>query len=168
MDCEGGEIKVGANMQRGQVISFRLPSETSDHILKYLQRLKETEGRKFSKKLSELLMKGIGVATDQESIIIPINQTLTKEQKEWLKHEQSEVILRNLVYQILTEPTSSIGIKGSPVVESKTAMKDVDELDDFDDDLSNFDFDFSKQREEIELEVIEEDPLASFLSSMNK
>jgi hypothetical protein len=40
--------KSSANeVTRGQTISFRIPSDTPDHILKQLQRLKESERRNF-------------------------------------------------------------------------------------------------------------------------
>ena len=44
---------------RGQTISFRIPSDTPDHILKQLQRLKETERRNFSSKIAEFVIEGV-------------------------------------------------------------------------------------------------------------
>ena len=46
-------------IQRGQAISFRVPSDTPDHILKHLQKLKETERRNFSSKIAEFVMQGV-------------------------------------------------------------------------------------------------------------
>ena len=42
---------------RGQTISFRIPSDTPDHILKQLQRLKEKREGIFRVKLPNLLSK---------------------------------------------------------------------------------------------------------------
>ena len=44
---------------RGQTISFRIPSDTPDHILKQLQRLKEAERRNFSSKIAEFALEGV-------------------------------------------------------------------------------------------------------------
>lgn len=169
-------------MERGHVLSFRLPSDTPDHILKYLQNLKDTEGRKFSKCLVEIFFAGIGVTKEQEGIFIPLHQPLTKAQREWLKHEQSETLLSNLFYQLISEPTASIEVKGIPEApppeiiqpeeappppEKGNGLQSIDELDDFD-DLDNFQFDFSAQRETEIVEEIEEDPLGDFLAAMNK
>jgi hypothetical protein len=43
-------------IQRGQAISFRVPSDTPDHLVKKLQNLKETERRNFSGKIAEFVM----------------------------------------------------------------------------------------------------------------
>ncbi len=52
--------KPSANeIKRGQTISFRVPSDTPDHLLKQLQRLKETERRNFSSKVAEIVLEGI-------------------------------------------------------------------------------------------------------------
>jgi hypothetical protein len=168
-------------MERGHVLSFRLPSDTPDHILKYLQNLKDTEGRKFSKKITGIFFNGIAASTQQESISIPLHQPLTKEQREWLKHEQTETLIRNVFYQLLSEPTSSVEIKVPEMIPTKptpepippqkeetgNGLQNVDDLDSFD-DLDNFQFDFSAQREEEVVEEIEDDPLGDFFAVMNK
>ena len=61
-------------MTRGQTISFRIPSDTPDHILKQLQRLKETERRNFSSKIAEFVMEGVNssYAREREMISIPL------------------------------------------------------------------------------------------------
>lgn len=61
-------------VQRGQAISFRIPSDTPDHILKHLQRLKDTERRNFSSKIAEFVMQGVSssVSREKETITIPL------------------------------------------------------------------------------------------------
>ncbi len=76
-------------VKRGQAISFRIPSDTPDHLLKYLQKLKETERRNFSSKIAEFVMQGVSQSSsrEQETITIPIPHKLSKSQRNWLKHE---------------------------------------------------------------------------------
>lgn len=168
-------------MERGYVLSFRLPSDTPNHILDYLQNLKDTEGRKFSSKCADLLRKGIGV-TAEDVVTIPLNQSLTKEQRDWLKHEQSEAILQNLITQVLSGAAISVEtpapivpvhipepkppVKVEPKV-MKNGLLEVPEEDD--DDLGNFSLDnFSIQREEEEqVEEPADNLLGGFLDRMN-
>ena len=46
-------------LKRGQPITFRLPSDTSDHTLRQLQKLKEVERRNFSSKIAEFVIDGV-------------------------------------------------------------------------------------------------------------
>ena len=48
-----------SGIQRGQAITFRLPSDTPDHIVKQMQKLKETERRNFSSKIAEFVLDGV-------------------------------------------------------------------------------------------------------------
>ena len=59
---------------RGQAISFRVPSETPDHIVKHLQKLKETERRNFSSKIAEFVVQGVSssFSREKETITIPL------------------------------------------------------------------------------------------------
>lgn len=84
-----------SEIKRGQSISFRVPSDTPDHILKHLQKLKETEKRNFSSKMAEFVMQGVSSAQskDRETITIPLPKGLSKVQRDWLKHEHSEALL---------------------------------------------------------------------------
>ncbi|MEW9671701.1 hypothetical protein [Ammoniphilus sp. 3BR4] len=99
-------------MKRGQPITFRIPSDTPDHILKYLQQLKNTERRNFSSKIAEFVMSGVSgsISKHRETITIPLPKGLSKAQRDWLKHEHSEALLGSIVYQLLTNPvrTSSL------------------------------------------------------------
>ena len=91
-------------LKRGQPITFRIPSDTSDHILKHLQKLKETERRNFSSKIAEFVMEGVSdsLSKQRETITIPLPKGLTKAQRDWLKHEHSEALLGSIVYQLLS------------------------------------------------------------------
>jgi hypothetical protein len=100
---------------RGQAISFRVPSNTPDHLLKHLQKLKETERRNFSSKIAEFVMQGVGHshARERETITIPLPHKLTKAQRDWLKHEHSEALLGSIMYQLLTDPVRATSLLAS-------------------------------------------------------
>ncbi|OCA82266.1 hypothetical protein A8F94_20345 [Bacillus sp. FJAT-27225] len=114
-----GEIK------RGQTISFRIPSDTPDHLLKHLQKLKQTERRNFSSKIADFVMEGVGKssARERETITIPLPHQLSKSQRDWLKHEHSEALLGNIIYQLLTDPVRATALLAS--MNSKSL--DIDE-----------------------------------------
>ncbi|MBT2696897.1 hypothetical protein J7E79_05665 [Bacillus sp. ISL-40] len=102
-------------VQRGQAISFRIPSDTPDHILKHLQKLKDTERRNFSSKIAEFVMQGVSssVSREKETITIPLPQKLTKAQRNWLKHEHSEALLGSILFQLISDPVRSTSLLAS-------------------------------------------------------
>ncbi|TQR11636.1 hypothetical protein [Psychrobacillus soli] len=104
-----------SSIQRGQAITFRLPSDTPDHIIKQMQKLKETEKRNFSSKIAEFVMDGVSnsLSKDRETITIPMPKQLTKEQRNWLKHAHSEAMLGNIVYHLLSDPVRAMSILAS-------------------------------------------------------
>jgi hypothetical protein len=196
-------------VQRGQAISFRIPSDTPDHILKHLQKLKDTERRNFSSKIAEFVMQGVSssVSREKETITIPLPQRLTKAQRDWLKHEHSEALLGSILYQLISDPVRSTSLlaslnsrsvdidealylqeqvfpeelpgdflKNSGYQESSVA-KEVEppspiDINEMDDDLSDFDWESSKDKEplavEDEIEEDIDDLLGGFLANMNK
>jgi hypothetical protein len=102
-------------VQRGQAISFRIPSDTPDHILKHLQKLKDTERRNFSSKIADFVMQGVNSShsREKETITIPLPQKLTKAQRDWLKHEHSEALLGSILYQLISDPVRSTSLLAS-------------------------------------------------------
>lgn len=103
---------VSNEVKRGQAISFRVPSDTPDHLLKHLQNLKETERRNFSSKIAEFVMQGVGqsLSKEKEVVSIPLPHQLTKAQRDWLKHEHSEALLGSIMYQLLTDPARAASL----------------------------------------------------------
>nr|WP_263324054.1 hypothetical protein [Neobacillus sp. Marseille-Q6967] len=166
-------------IQRGQAISFRIPSDTPDHIVKHLQKLKETERRNFSSKIAEFVMEGVSQsqAKERETVTIPLPKKLTKAQRDWLKHEHSEALLGNIIYQLLADPVRSTSLlaalnSNSLDIDEALYLQEevfpdppeihdykkhdsnvIDELatavdvDDLDDDLNNFDWENAKSDE---------------------
>ncbi|MBO1512662.1 hypothetical protein [Metabacillus bambusae] len=107
--------KGSASIQRGQAITFRLPSDTPDHILKQLQKLKETERRNFSSKMAEFILEGVNssLSKERETVTLPLPKQLSKDQKNWLKHSHSEAMLGSIVYQLLADPIRATSILAS-------------------------------------------------------
>ncbi|MBM4761631.1 hypothetical protein [Bacillus sp. B15-48] len=183
-------------IQRGQAITFRLPSDTPDHILKQLQRLKETEKRNFSSKIAEFALEGVNnsLAREKEMISIPLPKQLTKEQRNWLKHAHSEAMLGTIVYQLLVDPVRASAILATlnskaldidealylqeEFQEAEMPTTEPDELktetepDSLEDDLLDFDWEKALQEqastEEEEEEEDVDDLLGGFLANMNK
>ncbi|WP_100405837.1 hypothetical protein [Bacillus solitudinis] len=108
-------MKKSGSIQRGQAITFRLPSDTPDHIIKELQKLKETERRNFSSKIAGYILEGVSqsVSKDRESITIPLPKQLNKEQRNWVRHSHSEALLGTIVYQLLEDPMRATTILAS-------------------------------------------------------
>lgn len=100
---------------RGQAISFRVPSDTPDHLLRHLQKLKEVERRNFSSKIAEFVLRGVGqsFSKERETITVPLPHRLSKSQRDWLKHEHSEALLGTIVYQLLTDPVRATALLAS-------------------------------------------------------
>lgn len=181
-----------SEIKRGQSISFRVPSDTPDHILKHLQKLKETEKRNFSSKMAEFVMQGVSSSQskDRETITIPLPKGLSKVQRDWLKHEHSEALLGSIIYQLITDPVRATSLLASlnsrsadidealylqeeprPAVneyDSAAAALEEDGLAeaelDIEDDLLDFDWDKAKQeQQEEETEEESEEDLDTLL-----
>jgi len=102
-------------IKRGQAISFRIPSDTPDHLVKQLQKLKETERRNFSSKIAEFVLQGVSssLSREKETITIPLPRSLTKAQRDWLKHEHSEALLGSIIYQLISDPIRATSLLAS-------------------------------------------------------
>lgn len=176
-------------LKRGQPITFRLPSDTSDHTLRELQKLKEVERRNFSSKIAEFVIDGVNdsLLKQREAITIPLPKGLTKAQRDWLKHEHSEALLGSIVYQLMSDPIRTASLFASlnsnaidvdaalylqEEVSASVELKTEDYMIniDADDDLDNFDWERLKGTGStpIEEEKEEVDPLGDFLAQMNK
>ncbi len=86
---------------------------------------------------------------------IPLPKGLTKEQRDWLKHEHSEALLGSIVYQLMSDPNSygfhlciinsnALEIDDALYLQEETAATVEPETNDYsdmdDDDLDNFDW----------------------------
>lgn len=178
-------------IQRGQAITFRLPSDTPDHILRQLQKLKETEKRNFSSKIAEFALEGVGnsLAREKETLTIPLPKQLSKEQRNWLKHSHSEAMLGTIVYQLLSDPVRASAILATlnskaldidealflqeeaqgaaPLPEPVGGEEAADPLQmdpaGFEDDLMDFDWEKARQEQAFSEEEDEEEESADDL-----
>lgn len=170
-------------LKRGQPITFRLPSDTSDHTLRQLQKLKEVERRNFSSKIAEFVIDGVNdsLVKHREAIVIPLPKGLSKAQRDWLKHEHSEALLGSIVYQLMSDPnrtaalfaslnSNALEVDDALYLQEETVIEEKSFINrDADDDLDNFDWEPLKRTQSTPVEEEEElDPLADFLAQMNK
>ncbi|MDM5314541.1 hypothetical protein QUF49_00975 [Fictibacillus sp. b24] len=164
--------KASNEITRGKTIAFRIPSDTPDHVLKQLQKLKETERRNFSSRISEFVLQGVGqsIQKDRETITIPLPKNLSKMQRDWLKHEHSEALLGNIMYQLISNPVRTASLLAAlnsnstdidqalylqeEQTDDETSLDHYHDIpaepasstNDFDDDdLSQFDWDTAKR-----------------------
>ncbi|KZE63759.1 hypothetical protein AWM68_11635 [Fictibacillus phosphorivorans] len=171
--------KASNEITRGKTIAFRIPSDTPDHVLKQLQKLKETERRNFSSRISEFVLQGVGqsIQKDRETITIPLPKNLSKMQRDWLKHEHSEALLGNIMYQLISNPVRTASLlaalnSNSTDIDQALYLQEehidhevsLDRYDDIpaesesstsdfdDDDLSQFDWNSAKRDEDEEKE----------------
>jgi hypothetical protein len=102
-------------IERGQAITFRLPSDTPDHIIKKLQTMKEKERRNFSSSIAELVLEGVNksLSKERETITIPLPKPLNKEQRNWLRHSHSEALLGNVIHHLLVDPIRATSVLAS-------------------------------------------------------
>lgn len=102
-------------IERGQSITFRVPSDTPDYLLKQLTQLKEQERRNFSSQIAQFVLKGVNETNQRkrETITIPLPKALSKEQKSWLKHEHSEALIGTILYQLLSDPLRASALLAS-------------------------------------------------------
>jgi hypothetical protein len=184
-----------SEIKRGQAISFRVPSDTPDHLLKHLQNLKESERRNFSSKIAEFVMQGVGQSfqRQQETITVPLPGRLNKAQRDWLKHEHSEALLGSIIYQLLSDPRRVTSLFASlnsslPNINEALYLQEEHSLEEHNveipnsleetavtvdyDDLDSFDWKEAK----LDQPIIEEEDndndmdslLGDFLAKMNK
>ena len=173
---------MGKNIERGQTITFRIPSDTPEYLLRQLQQLKETERRNFSSKIASFVLKGVNDMSvkERETVTIPLPRSLTKEQKSWLKHEHSEALIGTILYQLLTDPMRATALLTSMNNSTDNIFKNMEEpqsyvskqeevsRDDWNmDDLNADELNIHGSAESDE-DKEEPDPLSDFFSSMNK
>ncbi|UPM54309.1 hypothetical protein [Gottfriedia acidiceleris] len=124
-------------LTRGQPITFRIPSDTPDQIMKHLQQLKQSERRNFSSKIAEYVISGVNdsLSKQRQTITIPLPKSLDKAQRDWLKHEHSEALLGSIVYQLLSNPIrtasliTSLNSNSLAIEEALYLQEEMNELE---------------------------------------
>jgi len=158
-------MQKSSEIKRGQAISFRVPSDTPDHIVKHLQRLKETERRNFSSTIAEFVIQGVShsFSREKETITIPLPKKLTKVQRDWLKHEHSEAMLGSILYQLISDPIRATSLLAS--LNSNSI--DIDEALYLQEELKSVPFPASANKVEIPLEEESFEELAASLEDLD-
>lgn len=79
----------------GDTISFRLPNDLDPQLLTAINRLKEKEGRGFSKKVAQLFLEGLQMQTSSQGnlLLLPLPNGLSSEQQDWLQQEFTKQFL---------------------------------------------------------------------------
>ncbi|MCA0971286.1 hypothetical protein LCM20_11830 [Halobacillus litoralis] len=186
-------------VERGQSITFRLPSDTPDHLLKQLTHLKETERRNFSSKIAHFVLEGVNqsLSREKETITVPLPKSLSKEQRNWIKHEHSEALIGSILYQLLMDPVrattllASLNSRSTDIDEALYLQEEAateeppplsvveDQVEEYefkidDEDLDDMSLDSlqedlqTEQEASIEDDDEDDDPLGDFLSRMNQ
>jgi hypothetical protein len=173
--------KSAANqITRGQAISFRIPSDTPEHLVKQMQKLKETERRNFSSRIADFVLEGVGNSykRERETITVPLPHKLSQAQRNWLKHEHSEALLGSIIYHLLTNPVRATALLASlnsnsldidealyvqeniqvdeipkePYLESAMEKTAAAQTTDMDSDIEMFEWDRDKHEPQIDIE----------------
>lgn len=172
--------KPSTEIKRGQAITFRIPSNTPDHIIMQLQKLKETEKRNFSSKIAEFVLNGVSndLHQDKDVITLPLPHRLSTVQRDWLKHAHSEALLGSILYELLTDPMRATSLFTTISNDTKEEFKRVElepefALPEIAMDLDNFsEFEAVEAHDDQQpLQTSEEqldDLLGDFLAQMNK
>lgn len=110
------------HFEGGKVVSFRLPHDTPQQVLKHLNKLKEKHGRKFSSEIAEKFVASIQeelVNKNPENyLVIPYPKYFKKEAREFLQNDRARAMIGQLIAQLLKDPTSEITLNSSE--EEKT------------------------------------------------
>ncbi|MFD4819699.1 hypothetical protein [Peribacillus butanolivorans] len=115
----------------GKTVSFRLPPDTPLHVVDYLTQKKNELGRKFSSEIAPIFVeavsqKALGNAENAQ-ISITLPEGLTADQKEWVKHPNTKALISQLLYQVVTKPTTPLDfdqqLLKDPVEEKEPVFK---------------------------------------------
>ncbi|WP_160724512.1 hypothetical protein [Bacillus sp. USDA818B3_A] len=153
------------DIKRGQAISFRIPSDTPDHIVKHLQRLKETERRNFSSTIAEFVIQGVSqsFSREKETITIPLPKKLTKAQRDWLKHEHSEAMLGSILHQLISNPVRATSLLAS----LNSNSLDIDEALYLQEELSSVPLQVPDSRTDLPIQTDSLEELAAGLDDLD-
>lgn len=88
----------------GKTIAIRLPKDTPPEVLDRLDELKRTEGRGFSRAITDHLFHSILTETTmRDNAYLPLPGPLTFEEKEMLNTPMQRRVLGHFVYHLIKE-----------------------------------------------------------------
>lgn len=97
--------KMARPVVAGDPITFRIPVDTPTEIIDYLNDLKQAKG--YGKELARLFLKAVREQLDsghKVSILLP--EHLPAEKQQWLENEESQRLIGQWIYQLLTQRTA--------------------------------------------------------------
>ncbi|ERI10828.1 hypothetical protein [Aneurinibacillus aneurinilyticus] len=105
----------------GQTIPFRLPKDTPEDIIEYLNEMKEKEGSSFNSKVTSLFIEAIykKKAEKKDVVSFPLPGTLTEEQQRWINNQHTRQALGQWVYQMITQPSKPVDVVTEPSKKKK-------------------------------------------------
>lgn len=107
----------------GKVISFRLPNDTPNHVIKHLNARKKKLERRFSAEVASLFIDAVSQKalniSEKDSISVQLPKRLTEEQKEWLRNPYTRSMISQLLYQIVQKPSEPFDFNQGPLNKEK-------------------------------------------------
>ena len=97
-------------LEPGKTISFRLPNHTPSHVISYLNKLKKTEGRKFSSKIAPLFVDAIDdriTQSDSGDYSLPLSEDLSDEEMQWLENKHTKALISQIISKLATDPAKA-------------------------------------------------------------
>jgi hypothetical protein len=112
----------------GETISFRLPADTPQQVIDYLNDRKRVLERKFSSEMAPLFVEAVSKKlqdNSQEALSIPLPTDVSREQKEWLLNPNTRVLIGHLLYQMLKNPAKAVELETSPNTMEDDALSQI-------------------------------------------
>ncbi|MEC0259360.1 hypothetical protein [Paenibacillus lautus] len=98
-----------SDFQGGKVVSFRLPHDVPHIVSEYLDTLKKTHDRKFSREIADRFVQAIEkealFGRPHKQLVIPYPENLTDEEKIFLNSDRTKALIGQLVVHLLSNPS---------------------------------------------------------------
>jgi hypothetical protein len=130
-------------IKKGGVISFRLPNDTTDEFLEYLNNLKSSSGRTFSSRILQIFLKGLANEAKlgkDDYIFLKVPREISIEKRKWLQSKETQQYLISLYTQpifSMSEPSAvtenNTLSETNKIISSKTETFIFDNFIDLDD-----------------------------------
>jgi hypothetical protein len=95
-------------IKKGGVISFRLPNDSTDEVLDYLNTLKSISGRAYSSRILQIFLKGLANEMEPERddyILLKVPRELSFKKRKWLQTKENQQYLLSILTQAIFDKT---------------------------------------------------------------
>jgi hypothetical protein len=130
-------------IKKGGVISFRLPNETPNEFIDYLNNLKCTSGRTFSSRILQIFLKGLAnemnLKNNNDYVLIKVPQEISLEKRKWLQSKDTQQYLISILLQLIFDKPETTAVSENVLlntqknITSKTETFIFDNFIDLDD-----------------------------------